>query len=413
MATLGSKDMEDKLMAGIESIDVAELIDDAERAATDQGARQRLVDGMKNACLEFLLQYLPSMPIPPIEGEEDGLEYGVSNMDLSRFKLKKEDVEVKLGDLAKLSAAAMKKKESENSNATTTSSSTSVLAAKTSSGTTLKSSGGSSGNLLKKSTSNSSLGDISVKTEEKVDSTILTVTARNISAEFVKLHWSYKQKYFPYLEGGGSCDAVVTGCSISISFEVRRDFRKKRQTKKPETAAGAAASDSDVPKKNMASGTENSSVFSALIDAASGGSIDTQSGIVGEVLSSLSGGGDKGAGGKGGLSSGAAAPSLLWEPVMVLGTCHVAIDDLTMRMSGDGHGGSMAWLYNILASLFRQQIREYIITSLSDSVKLVDYYSYLDCCYLNAGIYLFLFFFIYVYTVKIIKSLVFLFFVKF
>jgi hypothetical protein len=372
MATLGSKDMEDKLMAGIESIDVAELIDDAERAATDQGARQRLVDGMKNACLEFLLQYLPSMPIPPIEGEEDGLEYGVSNMDLSRFKLKKEDVEVKLGDLAKLSAAAMKKKESESSNATTTTTSlTSALAAKTTStGTTLKSSGGSSGNLLKKSTSNSSLGDISVKTEEKVDSTILTVTARNISAEFVKLHWSYKQKYFPYLEGGGSCDAVVTGCSISISFEVRRDFRKKRQTKKPETgaaASGAAASDSDVPKKNMASGTENSSVFSALIDAASGGSIDTQSGIVGEVLSSLSGGSDKGGGG---LSSGAAAPSLLWEPVMVLGTCHVAIDDLTMRMSGDGHGGSMAWLYNILASLFRQQIREYIITSLSDSVKL-------------------------------------------
>lgn len=43
-------------------------------------ARQRLVDGMKDALLEFLLQYLPSMPIPPIDGEEDGLEYSVSGL---------------------------------------------------------------------------------------------------------------------------------------------------------------------------------------------------------------------------------------------------------------------------------------------------------------------------------------------
>ena len=74
MATLGSKEMEDKLMAGIETIDVGGLVNDAELALTDQGARQRLVDGMKDALLEFLLQYLPSMPIPPIDGEEDGLE---------------------------------------------------------------------------------------------------------------------------------------------------------------------------------------------------------------------------------------------------------------------------------------------------------------------------------------------------
>ena len=58
---------------------------------TDRAARQRLVDGMKDACLEFLLQYLPSMPIPPIDGEEDGLEYSISNLDLSRFRLRKED----------------------------------------------------------------------------------------------------------------------------------------------------------------------------------------------------------------------------------------------------------------------------------------------------------------------------------
>ena len=56
-------------------MDVDALVDDAELALTDLAARQRLVDGMKDACLEFLLQYLPSMPIPPIDGEQDGLEY--------------------------------------------------------------------------------------------------------------------------------------------------------------------------------------------------------------------------------------------------------------------------------------------------------------------------------------------------
>jgi len=36
-------------------------------------------------------------------------------------------------------------------------------------------------------------------------------------------------------------------------------------------------------------------------------------------------------------------------------------------MKGSG-GASMAWLYNALATLFRQQIREYIITSLGDTI---------------------------------------------
>ncbi len=37
-----------------------------------------------------------------------------------------------------------------------------------------------------------------------------------------------------HLSTEGSCDAVATGCSISLAFEVRRDFRRKRGS----TAAG-------------------------------------------------------------------------------------------------------------------------------------------------------------------------------
>ena len=53
-------------------MDPNKLLEDAELALTDKEARQRLIDSMKDACLEFLLQYLPSMPIPPIDGEKVG-----------------------------------------------------------------------------------------------------------------------------------------------------------------------------------------------------------------------------------------------------------------------------------------------------------------------------------------------------
>ena len=42
---------------------------------------------LTDACLEFLLQYLPSMPIPPIDGEKDMMEYSVRNLDMSGFKV--------------------------------------------------------------------------------------------------------------------------------------------------------------------------------------------------------------------------------------------------------------------------------------------------------------------------------------
>ena len=72
--TLASDEMESKIMAGIESMDPNKLLEDAELALTDREARQRIINSMKDACLEFLLQYLPSMPIPPIDGEKDMME---------------------------------------------------------------------------------------------------------------------------------------------------------------------------------------------------------------------------------------------------------------------------------------------------------------------------------------------------
>jgi hypothetical protein len=324
------------------------------------------VDGLKDACLEFLLQYLPSMPIPPIDGEENGLEYSVSNLDLTRFKLKKEDVRVTLGDFSVLNHAA------DAARAAAPASSGAGQAAAVAAAVAAP-----AGAPLPPPPAVSGAGQAAAAPPS---STLLTVRATNISAQFLKLHWSYKQKYFPYLEGGGSCDAQVAGCSIALSFDLRRDFRRKRQTDAaPPAAATAAGSSGDgapggssggssgvvaalpsgVKRQNSTTGSEGGGVLAALLEAA-----QVPDHLSGAVLGLANGG-------SGGATSGggaAPAPSLIWEPVLVLGSCDVQIDDLVVHMKGGLGSGSMAWLYNAIATLFRQQIREYIIASLVDTI---------------------------------------------
>ena len=89
-----SKEMGSALISSLASFDVAKFVDDAELAMTDKEARQRLADTIKDAVLEFLLEYLPSMPIPMIEGEGDGLLYTISHLSFSQLKIRKEDVKV-------------------------------------------------------------------------------------------------------------------------------------------------------------------------------------------------------------------------------------------------------------------------------------------------------------------------------
>jgi hypothetical protein len=368
LETLASREMEEKLMSGIEGVDVDALVDDAELALTDLAARQRLVDGMKDACLEFLLQYLPSMPIPPIDGEQDGLEYSISNLDLSRFKLRKEDVSVTLGDLSELNRSVEKERRDKEAEAVSAAQPPPITPPH----------GGAASPLVNPPKPPSMGG----KKQGKPDSTLLTIKARNISAEFVQLHWSYKQKFFPYLEGGGSCDAVVQDASITLSFEIRRDFRRKKtdqaksglahdaSTVSPAADAGAvvggasavgstSSSCSASPdasekgkqagtRENMATGTEGSGVFAALLEVAgASNSIVTMANSMGSPQGQQP------------------QTSLIWEPVLILGNCDIQIADLELKMAATG---SLAWVYNLMAGLFREQIREYVIGSLGDTI---------------------------------------------
>ena len=331
---------------------------------------------MKDACLEFLLQYLPSMPIPPIDGEENGLEYSVSNLDLTRFKLKKEDVHLTLGDFSVLNRAAESARATQpvtiqevgDGSGSSAAAVSAAAAASPSKDVPLpppspqqpmpptpppESVRGASEGVTSSSSSSSA----------PPNSTLLTVQADNISAEFLNLHWSYKQKYFPYLEGGGSCDAQVSGCRIALAFDLRRDFRRKRtdesdQSATTTTAAGGSSGDksgsgrrsrssgssdgtgtgggggggvvalpSGSKRPNSTTGSEGGGVLAALLEAA-----HVPGEFSGAVLDLTGGSGSSGSGSddKGSKSSPGQGPSLLWEPVLVLGKCDVQIDDLAV-----------------------------------------------------------------------------------
>jgi hypothetical protein len=126
-----------------------------------QEARERLMSTTKDATLEFLLSYLPSMPIPPLEGEDGGLVYTISHMSFEHLRINKDDVEV----------------------------------------------------LFTPAYTSSSSSEAGVYAGGH-----LTVTGKNMGADFKSMMWSYKQTSFPYMEGGGVCDATVGGVALTLVF---------------------------------------------------------------------------------------------------------------------------------------------------------------------------------------------------
>lgn len=63
LETLADPQLEERIMRGIENIDTEQLLDTAERAITDADARTRLLDGIKDSTVDFLLEYLPHIEV--------------------------------------------------------------------------------------------------------------------------------------------------------------------------------------------------------------------------------------------------------------------------------------------------------------------------------------------------------------
>ena len=144
----------EKLIGGL---DAEGALREAELAFSDQGARQRLLDRLKNGALAFFLELLPALEIPPVEGDGDGVKYAVRNLDLTGLTLDKDDVRVTVRGLGEAHT------------------------------------GGSE---------------------------LLAIVATDVGALLPDLQWTFAQQSFPFLNGEGKADAQVMRAALRLGFSV-------------------------------------------------------------------------------------------------------------------------------------------------------------------------------------------------
>ncbi|RHY28082.1 hypothetical protein DYB32_006586 [Aphanomyces invadans] len=92
--------LREKVAEAVSKLKVNDLAKWGRTLAVDAAARQEFVDQVKDRCLDFLMSVLPSIEVDPIIGTKDDVEYSLSQLDLSKFKVRKEKVSVKLGKVA-------------------------------------------------------------------------------------------------------------------------------------------------------------------------------------------------------------------------------------------------------------------------------------------------------------------------
>lgn len=165
------------VMQRMQSIDVDSVLDTASSAATDEDARRELLSTATDQALDFLLNILPSMPVPPFDGVKDGVVYHLSNLSLEGFKVAKEDIGV------------------------------SIAGIKAGKGSDL-------------------VSDIDTsKSKAAIARELLTIDVENISATLDNASWSFEQTYLPYLKGGGLADSKLWEGCIKLQFELKKQHK--------------------------------------------------------------------------------------------------------------------------------------------------------------------------------------------
>ena len=153
-----SVDLGSVIASTVKDIDVDNVISLADNVLNDTEARANLISKVTDQVLDFLLEYIPALSIPDIDGATEEMEYSVGGLDLSGFKVKKEGVTV----------------------------------------------------------------DIATNFEKLSTSNLISFDAVGINAKFKNLEWGYNQLSFPFMRGDGFADADVQNASISIAFRLVR-----------------------------------------------------------------------------------------------------------------------------------------------------------------------------------------------
>ena len=267
-------------------------------SASSQEARNKLINSTKDKVLGFLLEYVPNMTIPDIQGVKDDVQFAVTRLDMSGFKLKKEDVQVRLGS--------------------------------------------------------------------SIQEEFLVCEASNISAAFKGVKWKYQQLYFPYLSGNGVADATVLNASIRIGLKIIRVPKgtvRVMQSSSDRSGAYATMPKADGENSDTLSHPDASANtlyerfpdIKDVVNLHRCGPTEIHKSSSTASLQDFSGGSDSG-------TSLWGDEALAWEPVLIMTSQDINIENLSLKIDDS----SLAWLYNLLASVFEGIIRDYVCKSLKE-----------------------------------------------
>lgn len=256
-----------------------DLLGAAELAFTDEKARSKLIDSVKDKVLDFLVSYIPTINISSLEGVYDNTEYSISGLDLSGFKFRKEKVGVEFDD----SLARGKD--------------------------------------------------------------VLHFEATDITAKFQAIQWKYKRLSFPQLSGSGSADAFVENASIALGFKIVRVPKGVSAVITGPLGCYHEAAVHVFPKY-----PQLAKEISILQASQEGG----RSPAKGHASSPRTPGKEDKEG------SHIWGDTQLWEPVLLISNKDIVIESLALKVDSEGY----AWLYNMLASIFSNVLKNNICTAL-------------------------------------------------
>jgi hypothetical protein len=172
LSRLGDPSLRDAIVSGIGGVDADQLLDMGESLVRgDESERIRMLQTLQDSVLDFLLQCLPSLEVPPITSvSRQGLNSTIINLNLSDFRLRPEDV--------RLSVVGVRSGQAGSSDR----------------------------------------GD-------SFSDEVFSVVAENICASFKGISWACRQDTFPFGTAAGTADATVVQGRVSLKFSLKRSSR--------------------------------------------------------------------------------------------------------------------------------------------------------------------------------------------
>jgi len=354
-----------------------EVVDTGKQLYNDPNARAKFLVKVKDAALEFLLQYLPTVEVPPVSGVKEDIYYELSHIDLGGFKLRSEDVTVAITDTGVEIRASRISCLMRGLNWKYKQQRFPYLG---SAGVADAAAGGATFHMAL---------DV-VGWDEKADaernarrrrSSVSSSSSMSTSApssEPLELSLSSFMDE-PASSSAPSRSRASSSASTPSASPSRRSSTSsaavtptKPKTAQPTPASSSSPSSSSASTTSASVETERTRGFSVSVDdflgSSSSSSVSSSSSASSPSSSSPSSPSSS-MSSSASSSSSSSSLSILSAPLpsdlrLELSSCHISMPHLELQISG----GWMAWVYNFLVQLFSDLVRSYIESKLNEVI---------------------------------------------